>query len=82
MFTYAFVTGVKNGWLAEDTYGPAARKAWIALVGYLTPEGDCARCAWARASANTCSTTSIARAWWVMRTARRRCCGRATALLR
>jgi unsaturated rhamnogalacturonyl hydrolase len=39
MFTYAFVTGVKNGWLPEDTYGPAARKAWIALVGYLTPEG-------------------------------------------
>ena len=39
MFTYAFVTGVKNGWLAEETYGPAARKAWIALVGYLTPEG-------------------------------------------
>ena len=39
MFAYAFVTGVKNGWLAEDTYGPAARKAWIALVGYLTPEG-------------------------------------------
>jgi rhamnogalacturonyl hydrolase YesR len=40
MFTYAFVTGVKNGWLPEQTYGPAARKAWIALVGYLTPEGD------------------------------------------
>jgi unsaturated rhamnogalacturonyl hydrolase len=40
MFTYAFVTGVKNGWLAEETYGPAARKAWIALVGYLTPDGD------------------------------------------
>jgi rhamnogalacturonyl hydrolase YesR len=40
MFTFAFVTGVKNGWLSEDTYGPAARKAWIALVGYLTPEGD------------------------------------------
>jgi rhamnogalacturonyl hydrolase YesR len=40
MFTYAFVTGVKNGWLAEDTYGPAARKGWLALVGYLTPEGD------------------------------------------
>ena len=43
MFTYAFVTGVKNGWLAEETYGPAARKAWIALVGYLTPDGDSAR---------------------------------------
>ena len=40
MFTYAFVSGVKNGWLPEQTYGPAARKAWIALVGYLTPEGD------------------------------------------
>lgn len=40
MFTYAFVTGVKNGWLPEETYGAAARKAWIALVGYLTPEGD------------------------------------------
>jgi rhamnogalacturonyl hydrolase YesR len=40
MFTFAFVTGVKNGWLPEETYGPAARKAWIALVGYLTPEGD------------------------------------------
>jgi rhamnogalacturonyl hydrolase YesR len=40
MFTYAFVTGVKNGWLPESNYGPAARKAWIALVGYLTPEGD------------------------------------------
>ena len=39
MFTYAFVTGVKQGWLDEDIYGPAARKAWIALVGYLTPEG-------------------------------------------
>jgi len=40
MFTYAFVTGVKNGWLPEETYGPAARKAWIALVGYLTSDGD------------------------------------------
>ena len=39
MFTYAFVTGVRNGWLPEETYGPAARKAWIAVVGYLTPEG-------------------------------------------
>jgi unsaturated rhamnogalacturonyl hydrolase len=40
MFTYAFVTGVKNGWLPEETYGPAARKAWIALVGYLTADAD------------------------------------------
>ena len=40
MFTYAYVTGVRNGWLEEAKYGPAARKAWIALVGYLTPDGD------------------------------------------
>lgn len=35
MFTFAIITGVKNGWLDEDTYGPAARKAWLALVGYV-----------------------------------------------
>ncbi|MEO7100115.1 MAG: glycoside hydrolase family 88 protein [Luteolibacter sp.] len=35
MFTFAMVTGVKNGWLDEKTYGPAARKAWLALVGLL-----------------------------------------------
>jgi rhamnogalacturonyl hydrolase YesR len=40
MFTFAFVRGVKRGWLDGNEYGPAARKAWIALVGYLTPEGD------------------------------------------
>jgi rhamnogalacturonyl hydrolase YesR len=40
MFTFAFVTGVKNGWLDEATYGPAARKAWLALVGYLNADGD------------------------------------------
>ncbi len=40
MFTFAFVTGVKEGWLASGTYGPAARKAWIALVGYLDAEAN------------------------------------------
>jgi len=35
MFTFAMITGVKNRWLDEDTYGPAARKAWLALVGYV-----------------------------------------------
>jgi rhamnogalacturonyl hydrolase YesR len=35
MFAYAFITGVKEGWLDAPTYGPAARKAWIALTGYL-----------------------------------------------
>ncbi len=40
MFTFAFISGVKNGWLDEATYGPAARKAWLALVGYLNPDGN------------------------------------------
>ncbi|HEX5433740.1 MAG TPA: glycoside hydrolase family 88 protein [Candidatus Angelobacter sp.] len=35
MFTYALITGVKNGWLPVEKYGPAARKAWIALVGFI-----------------------------------------------
>ena len=40
MFTFAMVTGVKNGWLDKKTYAPAARKAWLALVTYLEPNGD------------------------------------------
>ena len=40
MFTFAFVTGVKNGLLDAATYGPAARKAWLALVGYIDRNAD------------------------------------------
>ena len=40
MFTYAMITGVKNGWLNEKVYAPAARKGWLALVGQLEPNGD------------------------------------------
>lgn len=40
MFTYAMITGVKNGWLDESTYAPAARKGWIALVGYIDQNAD------------------------------------------
>ena len=35
MFTFAMVTGVKDGWLDAATYGPAARKAWLGLVSHL-----------------------------------------------
>jgi len=35
MFTFAMITGVKNGWLDAATYGPAARRAWIAVAGYI-----------------------------------------------
>jgi len=40
MFTYAMITGVKNGWLDEKVYGRAARKGWLAMVGQLEPNGD------------------------------------------
>jgi rhamnogalacturonyl hydrolase YesR len=35
MFTFAMITGVKKSWLDASVYGPAARKGWIALVGYV-----------------------------------------------
>jgi unsaturated rhamnogalacturonyl hydrolase len=40
MFTFAFITGVKHGWLDEATYGPAARKGWLALIKYIDANGD------------------------------------------
>jgi rhamnogalacturonyl hydrolase YesR len=40
MFTFAFVTGVKNGWLDAATYGPAARKAWLKLITYLNEQSE------------------------------------------
>jgi rhamnogalacturonyl hydrolase YesR len=40
MFTFAMITGVKNGWLAAAAYGPAARKAWIAVTGYIDQNND------------------------------------------
>src|SRR3974390_2073139 len=40
MFTFAMITGVKNGWLKESVYGPAGRKAWLALYKYINADGD------------------------------------------
>jgi unsaturated rhamnogalacturonyl hydrolase len=40
MFTFAMITGVKNGWLDEKTYGQAARKGWLGLITYLNQDGD------------------------------------------
>ena len=40
MFTFAMITGVKNGWLDRKTYAAAARKGWLGLVSYLEPNGD------------------------------------------
>jgi rhamnogalacturonyl hydrolase YesR len=40
MFAFAMITGVKNGWLAKKTYGPAARKAWLGLVSYIDSDAN------------------------------------------
>ena len=40
MFTFAMIEGVKHGWLDEETYGPVARRAWIALAGFVDQHGD------------------------------------------
>ncbi len=38
MFTFALITGVRNGWLDSETYGPAARKGWLAVILYLNDD--------------------------------------------
>ena len=40
MFTFAMITGVKNGWLDEKTYGPAARKGWLGLVQRINDQSE------------------------------------------
>src|SRR5215471_740078 len=40
MFTFAMITGVKNGWLDRKTYANAARKGWLGLVSYLDANAD------------------------------------------
>ena len=40
MFTYAFITGVKKGWLSDPAYPEAARKGWLALQTYIDADGN------------------------------------------
>ena len=40
MFTFAIITGVKNGWLDKKIYGEAARKAWLALISYINENAE------------------------------------------
>lgn len=42
MFTYAFIEGVRHGWLDAEVYGPAARKAWLALCYKMDAWGNIA----------------------------------------
>ncbi len=40
MFTFALITGVKNGWLDAKEYAPVARRAWIGLVSYINDKDE------------------------------------------
>jgi surface protein len=40
MFTYAFITGVKERWLDNAIYGPAARKAWLGLISFINSDNN------------------------------------------
>jgi rhamnogalacturonyl hydrolase YesR len=40
MFAFALISGVRNGMLSKETYGSAARRAWIALAGYVDQNND------------------------------------------
>ena len=40
MFAFAMEVGVKNGWLEEDKFKPAVRRAWRALNNNLDEKGD------------------------------------------
>jgi unsaturated rhamnogalacturonyl hydrolase len=40
MFTFAFITGVKEGWLDAIAFGRATRKAWMSLLTYINKDDD------------------------------------------
>jgi unsaturated rhamnogalacturonyl hydrolase len=40
MFTFAMITGVKNGWLDATLYAPVARKGWLGLMQHLDANAD------------------------------------------
>ncbi|RXS98208.1 glycosyl hydrolase [Silvibacterium dinghuense] len=40
MFAYALISGVRHGWLDAAQYAPAARKAWLALAGYIDQDSN------------------------------------------
>ena len=40
MFTYAFITGVKKGWLTDPAYAEGARKGWLALQTNIDADGN------------------------------------------
>ena len=42
MLTFSMAAGVRNGWLDASRYGPAVRRAWLALTNELDAQGNIA----------------------------------------
>ena len=42
MLTFSMAAGVRNGWLDASRYGPAVRRAWLALADELDAQGNIA----------------------------------------
>src|SRR5215204_5470488 len=40
MFTFALITGVKEGWLDNARYGSAARKGWVGVIKYINGNNE------------------------------------------
>ena len=40
MFTFAMITGVKNGWLKDKACAEAARKGWLGLIKFIDADGN------------------------------------------
>jgi len=40
MFTYAFITGVKEGWLDAEEFGAAARRGWLGVTSYINEDDE------------------------------------------
>lgn len=44
MFAYAYMVGLRRGWLDGDAYGPAVRKAYLALCARMDAYGNVSDC--------------------------------------
>ena len=40
MFTFAMITGVKKGWLKDESYAKAARQGWLGVNRFIDPDGN------------------------------------------
>lgn len=40
MFTFAMITGIKNGWLDNNTYAKAAMNGWLGLIKCINEKGE------------------------------------------